>query len=391
MLSLNIGGGGLDSNNLVLLSNGQLKAVQDIKVGDYVMGDDSLPKRVLTVYSGQDEMYQVVPNKGKPFVCNGRYRLTLKGMVPHIIYRKERASPYVVRFTEQGTVKSRAFKSEEDAYLFKSTLTDNDIFDISIDQYLRSNTNLREENRLFHVGVHFSTVPIPFDAYMIGYWLGDGHSAGSRITTADPEIVEYFAQNLPKYGLQIRASECETGNYLYNISGAGNNHGKKDGNLMLSTLRELNMIDNKHIPDIYKMNSVEVRSQVLAGLIDSDGYRDRENCIEISQKSDRLAADIEFLAFSLGFMVTHTKSIKSCWYNGELKQDYYNKLYIYGDGMEFLPVLLPRKKCLPRETRKRATCHGMVINPLHRGQYCGLVLEGNGRFLSGDFTVLNAH
>ncbi|CAH6419228.1 Hypothetical protein HVR_LOCUS426 [uncultured virus] len=355
------------------------------------MGDDSLPKRVLATYSGQDDMYEIVPNKGKPFICSGRYRLTLKGMVPHIIYRKERASPHIVRFTEQGKVKSRAFRSEEEVHLFKSTLTENDVFDISINQYLQSTVNLKEENRLFHVGVHFNTVPIPFDPYMIGYWLGDGHSAGSRITTADPEIVTYFAQNLPRYGLQIQASECKTGVYLYNISGSGDNHGRKSGNVMLLTLRDLNMIDNKHIPDVYKMNSTEIRLQVLAGLIDSDGYKDHGQCVEIFQKNDQLATGIEFLAFSLGFMVTHTKEIKSCWYNGELKSDYYNRLRIFGDGMESIPVLLERKKCAPRETRKRATCHGITINPLPKGQYYGLSLEGNGRFLSGDFTVLNAH
>ena len=389
MLTLNIGGGGLEQNTRVLMANGQINLIKDIKAGDQVMGDDSLPKRVISVYSGQDNMYQVVPNKGGPFICSERYRLTLKGMVPHIIYRKERHSPYVVRFTEQGHVKSKAFKFEEEAQLFKSTLTKNDIFDIMINQYLQSTINLREENRLFHIGINFNTFPVPFDPYMIGYWLGDGSSRETRITTADPEIVAYFAQNLSRYGLQILGSE--SGLYSYYISGVGDNYRKVGGNVMLTTLRELNMIDNKHIPDIYKMNSAEVRLQVLAGLIDSDGYRDPSQCIEISQKNDQVADGIEFLGFSLGFMVTRTKRVKSCWYNGETRANYYNILTIYGDGMEFIPVLLPRKKCSPRETRKRATCQGIAINPLDKGQYCGLILEGNGRFLTGDFTVLNAH
>ena len=60
-------------------------------------------------------------------------------------------------------------------------------------------------------------------------------------------------------------------------------------------------------------------------------------------------------------------------------------------GIEHIPVLLNRKKCEPRKINKRATCQGFEVKHIGRGQYYGIILEDNGRFLTGDFSVLNAH
>ena len=119
---------------------------------------------------------------------------------------------------------------------------------------------------------------------------------------------------------------------------------------MLNTLRNLNMHNNKHIPSVYKINSIDVRLQVLAGLIDSDGHNNG-NYIKIIQKSDKLSDDIEYLAFSLGFMVTRVKYPGSCWYNGELREGIYNRINIFGKGLENIPFLLDRKKCHSRQIK----------------------------------------
>ena len=61
-----------------------------------------------------------------------------------------------------------------------------------------------------------------------------------------------------------------------------------------------NFLCNKHIPNIYKCNSRDIRLQVLAGLIDSDGSTVRGGC-DIIQKNEILLDDIIYLARSLGF------------------------------------------------------------------------------------------
>jgi len=43
----------------ILMFDGTLKHVQDVAVGDLVMGADSTPRRVLALCRGQDEMFKI--------------------------------------------------------------------------------------------------------------------------------------------------------------------------------------------------------------------------------------------------------------------------------------------------------------------------------------------
>jgi superfamily II DNA or RNA helicase len=47
----------------VLMYNGELKKVQDIIVGDKIMGDDSWQRKILSIASGVEEMYDVICNE----------------------------------------------------------------------------------------------------------------------------------------------------------------------------------------------------------------------------------------------------------------------------------------------------------------------------------------
>ena len=46
--------------------------------------------------------------------------------------------------------------------------------------------------------VFFAKRDVPIDPYMIGYWLGDGTSYTSEITSQDSTVLYYFAKNYPK-------------------------------------------------------------------------------------------------------------------------------------------------------------------------------------------------
>jgi hypothetical protein len=77
----------------------------------------------------------------------------------------------------------------------------------------------------------------------------------------------------------------------------------------------LNLTNNKHIPDIYKYSSIEVRKQLMAGLIDSDGtaggFRDNNVGFEITQKKKELIYDIKEVAESLGWFCYLTEKYNS--------------------------------------------------------------------------------
>lgn len=61
-------------NTKVLMFNGDVKNIQDIEIGELVMGDDSTPRAVLDLCRGFDDMYDIIP------ILNGIE-------LDHLIYR----------------------------------------------------------------------------------------------------------------------------------------------------------------------------------------------------------------------------------------------------------------------------------------------------------------
>ena len=61
----------------ILMSNGDLKSVEDVKVGEKIMGPDQTPRTVHTLYSGSDCMYEILPVIGDSFVVNKSHVLSL--------------------------------------------------------------------------------------------------------------------------------------------------------------------------------------------------------------------------------------------------------------------------------------------------------------------------
>lgn len=81
ILSLNTGGGkceGIDTPHIMY--DGSIKLVQDLVVGDLLMGDDSKPRTVLSLARGQDLMYRLTDSDGESFVCNQEHILVLKNV-----------------------------------------------------------------------------------------------------------------------------------------------------------------------------------------------------------------------------------------------------------------------------------------------------------------------
>lgn len=371
----------------ILMYDGSIKSVETIVVNDLVMGPDSKPRRVLSICAGRDEMFEIIPSRGRSFKCNTPHVLTFKGIVPYITYRKERNDKnkrHVVISTEKGVPKRKAFWTKEEALGYLETLSE-DIFDIPLNEYMKRKKSHKEYCYLFHVGIDFVEKDVPMDPYMIGFWLGDGTSVHPEITTIDFETIDYFHKTLESYGAKMTVDKR---GYKYGISGLGKKFGKTRGNAFRNTLYDLDLIDNKHIPDVYKINSRKVRLELLAGLIDSDGYVYGEgNCIEIIQKNEKLSDDIEYLCFSLGFMITRKECTKGCMYKGEMRNGTYQRMTIFGKGTEEIPTKIIRKEMKERLMDKRATCLSFKVEPVGKGMYYGFELDGDGRFLLGDFLV----
>lgn len=68
----------LSLNTPILMFNGETKMVQDVVVGDIIMGDDSELRNVLTLGNGKDVMYKITQaDSGKTYTVNSEHILSL--------------------------------------------------------------------------------------------------------------------------------------------------------------------------------------------------------------------------------------------------------------------------------------------------------------------------
>ena len=330
----------LGKDTLVMMFDGTIKKVQDIRTGEVIMGDDSTPRTILSTCTGIEQLYKIVPTKGDPYIVNESHILSLK-------------------------------------YIQKRNKQHGEVLDISVLDYLNTSNDFKHnEVRGYRVPITFSEKEVPLDPYMIGYWLGDGTSDSARITCQDSTVLHYFHRNLGQYGLHLDYIS----HYDYRIKGPKPNY-------FFKTLINLNLVGNKHIPHIYKCNSRQVQLQVLAGLLDSDGSAIQGGW-DFCQKNETLFDDVIFLARSLGFACYKQKCKKTCTNApGGPRTGTYYRCSISGAGVEDVPCKVPRKKIESREQVKNVLNVGIKVEKLEVGEYFGFEIDGNHRFVLGDFTV----
>lgn len=332
----------------IIMYDGSVKMVQDIQTGDHLMGPDSKPRTVLSTTKGYGDLYRVNPIKGEPFICNDVHVLSLK------------TTSTVGKYTKD------------------------EIVNIGLDEYLKKDNKFKHMMKLWRTGVDFKASKLPVDPYVIGIWLGDGTKISPSITTSceDVEVSNYLEKWASEVGLKVRfkhAENCIERHFI--VSAINNQWGEK--NILREIIRECVINDEKRIPNQYLINGIEERLELLAGLIDSDGYH-TENCFEIVTKYPGLARDIAFLARSCGLAVsrkTVTKGIKSSGFTAQ-----YEKLIIYGNTY-IVPCKVERKKASVRKQKKDALKTGFSIEYLGKGDYYGFTLDGDHLYLLGDFTV----
>jgi len=68
------------AGTFVKMYNNSIKKVENIKIGDVLMGDDYKPRTVKHLYRGQEKMYKINQIDGNNYIVNGAHRLSLKFM-----------------------------------------------------------------------------------------------------------------------------------------------------------------------------------------------------------------------------------------------------------------------------------------------------------------------
>lgn len=278
----------------VRMYDGTIKKVEDVAVGDLLMGIDSKPRRVVATRRGHDSMmYRIDQSRGDSYTVNSRHICTL--------IEKDR----------NGSIATASKR----------------IVDIDLPTLLSNTPNrVKECYRGFKVAVQYPARPVEIEPYSFGY----------------------------------------------------------------------NARSNSRIPEQYLVNSEEVRLQVLAGLIDSDGNY-WQGGYHFSNTNYQLVCDVKNLADSLGFCTRMGGGTRYC---KALGRDYSSWCVTISGELDRIPVKIARKKVQTDWSAKTSHkdwgtidgVHPTVVSSLKitsvgEGDYISITTDGDHRFVLGDGTV----
>ncbi len=338
----------------VIMYDGSAKRVEDVLVGDVLMGPDNTPRIVQRLYSGVESMFKITPKRGKSFIINENHILHLK-------------------FTGGSKSKNRC--------------GGNEYIDISVKDYLNETKTFKHETKLLYNDriIDFNTQNDDIgllDPYFIGLYLGDGHTYHTQITTMDDEIVSHSKTVASRYNLQLK-EECGSGlakTYTFHgCKGKRNPIGEDFEKLGLYFINndKRTSCDNKFIPDVIKYGSYEYRTQCIAGLIDSDGSLGKKS-FDFCVSSNRLATDMAFMCRSLGLYVYESTK----YINGV---EYY-RCSISGDT-SIIPTRLLRKQSTGCRTDRGCNVRGFSIECVGDDSFYGFELDNDHLYFTDDFCV----
>lgn len=258
----------------VLTENGW-KEFKDIRLFDKIYCEDGKLHEVIGIFpQGERDIYEVSFTDGKVFRCSDE----------HLFEYTTRKFLY-------------AGKDKWNIVMLKDLIEDFKENPSRQSDYYFKNNNAME----------FAEKQYKMPPYIVGLFLGDGHinSHCMQFINSEDDIL----QTMIDYGVecnckvtvaQKKGCKCITYSKPDNYKG-----NKQDPSAVKKLLMDIGlfgtMSHTKFIPKDYMTGSVEQRLQLLAGLINTDGYVVDGN-IRYSTVSPQLRDDIIELARSLGFI-----------------------------------------------------------------------------------------
>lgn len=302
------GAGKLLALDTPILTTDGWKTMEDVHPGDYVFGDDGKPTVVVaeSEIDTEEDTYKLVFEDGSEIIAGARHQWYTQT-------QKERVSNS--RRTPESREKRR--KSRPSRGKGKKPW----LAELNSNREYSYNTStkgaIRTTEEIFHTlktaqGYINHAIPMMeplvyeekellIPPYILGAWLGDGTSSSGGYTGIDPEIWERFEE------LGYKMSHSAKNDVQHCVLG------------LKVQLRQLNLLNNKHIPDVYKYSSYEQRLELIKGLFDADGSISKRGKSEISLSDEVLFDDMMFILRSLG--IKCTKNTNEAYLYGVRKKD----------------------------------------------------------------------
>ena len=337
---------------LVRMADGTKMRADWLAVGDRVMGVDGLPRTIVEAHNGYGPMYQVIQDTKDVWTCNGEHVLCLR----------------------KGDKKS----------------------DISVNEYLTKSDTYRALNHMYSGGYDLPERALPIEPRMFGIWLGDGDTRRSSITQHFDEVgvIDYMYAWAKRndYDVKIwRSSNENTSHFHFSERPHGLNVKGKTRKLVRDSrfnalIKKSTISGVKRIPEEYLLGSYEQRMELLAGIIDTDGYAagtmagKEGTYYDITLSNEMLLLDVKELAVSLGFKCKFRHRVAKL--NGKDFNAW--RLTICGD--------VSKVPCFRKTCRKAGRINDNIrfdITPVGDGEFYGFEVDGDHKFLLANGTVVH--
>ena len=222
----------------------------------------------------------------------------------------------------------------------------------------------------------FNTKEVPIQPYMLGVWLGDGSRNRGAITSNDIDVIDH----LKEIGIDISKGAVMSWNIRK----------------LKAKLKELGVLDKysyqKSVPVSYMENSAHIRSEVLRGLLDTDGEVAKHGSIVFSSTSYALAKDVMWLARSLGGKAQLHPTVKKPFFNdadGNKKQgrDCWRVTIQMPAGFKCFYISRKQERIKPSEHRYLTRWITAIESLPNADCMCIEVAADDGLYLANDFIV----
>jgi phage terminase large subunit-like protein len=351
------------SDEIVRMADGSLKTINKVVIGDYVLSYDlktgiSAPSKVVNCFdNGELESYRVTFSDGSSVSAAGEHPFPVK-------LRSGKS------WTHHGKQKKVDVKLK----------TLNELLP-------RVNNSVSMRTKMLSpVEVYYSKGGnLPIEPYALGVMLGDGSFKSPAIHSASPSVAERAIKGLSPYLTGVSVTERRNClRYGLKTNPDRNDNGTFGSCKLKAELEKLGLAETttetKFVPQMYLSAPIEDRKQLLAGLIDTDGFK-----YGFTVKSFALADGFRQLVRSIGGKATLQAVKKRCTnsLNTEHSDTYYNVTWRAYD----IPVELKYK--MPEITKRNCDYSSRIIRSIEpigkKHCYCIEIEHEDHCFLIGDF------